>query len=80
MKWIVLIKLILDILSKLETSPAAQDDTDQEALVRDVTRDVVETSLASPAEVSAQYGDWEELIEHIVAIVMFFIRRNTPQV
>jgi hypothetical protein len=80
MKWIVLIKLILDIISKMENSPKATDDTDQEALVRDATREVVESSLASPAEVSAQFGDWEELIEHIVAIIMFFIRRNTPQV
>jgi hypothetical protein len=79
MKWIVLIKLILEIISKLDSQIIA-NSSDAEATVRGIVRGCVETLLGTPGEASAKFGDWEELIEHIVAIVLFFLRRNIPQV
>jgi len=80
MQWIILLRLIMDIISKLNNKAVPADQDGQEEVVRETVQDAVEEILATPGEVSARFGAWEELVEHIAAIIMFFIRRNTPQV
>jgi hypothetical protein len=69
MNWIVIIRLILEIIAML---PKEATDADIESAVQSAVAD------AAGDEVAAQSDDWQELIPHIVAIVRFLLKKFGP--
>lgn len=68
MKWLILVRLILDLISQL---PLDKHITKVE--IETKVREVLQEPRVQEVNISAT--DWEELIPHIVAIVAWFIKR-----
>ena len=69
MTWLVIIRLIIDIISML---PKDADDATIESVVQSAVAD------CAGDDVAAQSDDWQELIPHIVAIVRFLLKKFGP--
>jgi hypothetical protein len=69
MNWLVLVRLILEIIAML---PKEATDAEIESVVQSAVADAAGDKLA------AQSDDWQELIPHIVAIVKFLLKKFGP--
>jgi hypothetical protein len=69
MNWLVLVRLVLEIIAML---PKEATDAEIESVVQSAVAD------AAGDEVAAQSDDWQELIPHIVAIVRFLLKKFGP--
>jgi hypothetical protein len=69
MQWIIIIRMILEIIAML---PKDASDADIESVVQSAIAD------AAGDEVAAQSDDWQDLIPHIVAIVKFLLKKFGP--
>jgi hypothetical protein len=68
MQWLVLLKLILDLISKLPLDQqAVLSDEELEVLIRNELIGSDDVAIAGLADI-----DWEAAIPHIVALVKIF--------
>lgn len=74
MKWLAIIQLVMEIIALLPLNADEQG----------VTTQVMATVHSNEEQLKAlglQPQDWEELIPHIIAIIMFFLnRRSNPSI
>lgn len=75
MKWLAIIKLIIELISQL---PFNADESQVRAAVESAMADQNTVSVMNEVSVNAAVTpeELEELISHIVAVLMFFIRRR----
>jgi len=69
MSWLVIVRMILEIISML---PKNADDATIESVVQSAVSD------CAGDDVAAQSDDWQQLIPHIVAIVKFLLKKFGP--